>query len=117
MAEPSEPTLDLAGPGAPPRRNGELVFEAPWESRLFGVTLALCQAGRFEWEEFRRLLIAEIAAWDAAGHPPETWSYYRCWQSAFERVLASKGLCPPSELDARARALAARAPGHDHRHD
>jgi hypothetical protein len=31
-------------------------------------------------------------------------------------VLAAKGLCAPSELDDRARTLAARAPGHDHRH-
>ena len=113
----ADPALDLAGPASPPRRNGELVFEAPWESRLFGVTLALCQAGRFEWEEFRRLLIEEIAAWEAAALPPETWSYYRCWQSAFERVLASKGLCAPPEVDERVRALAARAPDHDHRHE
>jgi nitrile hydratase accessory protein len=105
------------GPAAPPRRNGELVFAEPWESRLFGLTLTLCQAGRFEWEEFRLLLIAEIAAWEATGRPPETWSYYRCWQSAFERLLASKGLCAPPELDSRVHALAARAPGHDHRHD
>ena len=108
--------LDLAGPAAPPRRNGELVFEAPWESRLFGMTLALCQAGLFEWEEFRLLLIAEIAAWEAAGHPPAEWSYYGCWQLAFERVLASKGVCAPPEVDARMRALASRPPGHDHRH-
>jgi nitrile hydratase accessory protein len=113
----AEFTLDTAGPAAPPRRNGELVFAAPWEGRLFGVTLALCQAGRFEWEEFRVLLIAEIEGWEAAGHPAETWSYYRCWQAAFERVLAAKRLCAPSELDDRAESLAAREPGHDHRHD
>jgi nitrile hydratase accessory protein len=109
--------LDLEGRSAPPRRNGELVFEAPWESRLFGVTLALCQAGRFEWEEFRRLLIAEIGAWEAAGDPTAAWSYYECWRTAFERVLEAKGLCAAREVDARVRALAARAPGHDHRHD
>jgi nitrile hydratase accessory protein len=113
----ADPALDLAGRTAPPRRNGELVFEAPWESRVFGVTLALCRAGRFEWEEFRRELIAAIEAWERAAHPPETWSYYRCWQSALERVLAAKGVCAPSELDARVRALTSRAPGHDHRHD
>ena len=110
------PALDTAGRAAPPRRNGELVFEAPWESRLFGLTLALCQAGLFEWEEFRRLLIAEIGAWEAAGHAAAAWSYYACWQAAFERVLASKGLCAPAELDARVSAFEARAPGHDHRH-
>jgi nitrile hydratase accessory protein len=108
--------LDLAGPAAPPRRNGELAFAAPWESRLFGLTLALCEAGHFEWEEFRRLLIEEIGAFDAAARAPETWSYYACWQAAFERLLAAKGVCAPAELEARARSLAARPPGHDHDH-
>ena len=111
-----EPALDLAGPAAPPRRNGELVFEAPWESRLFGLTLALCEAGLFEWEEFRRLLIEEIGAFDAAGSAPETWSYYARWEAAFERLLAAKGVCAPAELEDRTRALAARPAGHDHGH-
>ena len=35
----SRPPLDAEGPAAPPRSNGELVFEAPWEARLFGVTM------------------------------------------------------------------------------
>ena len=52
--------LPTEGPEAPPRRNGELVFEAPWESRAFGMAVALCEQGLFEWEEFRRCLIAEI---------------------------------------------------------
>lgn len=109
-----EPVLDLAGPAAPPRRNGELVFEAPWESRLFGVTLALCEAGRFAWEDFRRLLIEEIGRYDAGARAEEAWSYYACWQAAFERLLAAKGLCGGAELDARVRALAGRPAGHDH---
>ena len=58
--------LDAEGPAAPPRRNGELVFDAPWESRLFGLTLALHRAGLFEWDEFRRLLIDEIETWERA---------------------------------------------------
>ena len=112
----AEPDLDLAGAAAPPRRNGELVFEAPWESRLFGLTLALAEAGRFEWEEFRRLLIDEIGAWESGRHDPVEWSYYRCWERAFERVLAAKGICSLPELESRLRELAARPAGHDHRH-
>ena len=49
--------LDTEGPAAPPRRNGELLFGAPWEGRLFGLTMALHRAGVFEWDEFRQLLI------------------------------------------------------------
>ena len=109
-----EAALDLQGPAAPPRSNGELVFEAPWQSRLFGLTLALERAGLFAWEEFRALLIAEIRSWEAAGHPASEWSYYERWQAAFEGLLAAKGLCTAGELEPRARALAARPRGHDH---
>lgn len=109
--------LELDGPAAPPRRNGELVFEAPWQSRLFGVTLALCERGVFAWEDFRRLLIDEIRRWDAGSHAPATWSYYARWQAAFERLLGAKGLCAGAELEARVHALGARPVGHDHEHD
>ena len=66
--------LDQDGPAAPPRTNGELVFESPWESRLFGLTMSLHEAGLFDWEEFRSLLIEAIGIWDAARHPEEDWS-------------------------------------------
>ena len=42
---------------APPRLNGELVFEAPWQSRAFGVTADLVESGCFSWEDFRIRLI------------------------------------------------------------
>ena len=113
----AHPELDPDGPAAPPRKNGELVFESPWESRLFGVTLTLCERGVFAWEEFRRLLVDEIARWDAGDHAPATWSYYTCWQAAFERLLTAKGICARAELEARVRELAARPAGHDHEHD
>ena len=33
-----------------PRKNGELVFEAPWEARAFGLAVALSEAGQFPWQ-------------------------------------------------------------------
>lgn len=106
--------LDADGPAAPPRRNGELIFAAPWESRLFGLTMSLHRAGLFEREEFRSRLIAAIGEWEACGRDDAAWSYYGCWAAAFERLLAEKGLCAPDDLAARAERLAARPPGHDH---
>jgi nitrile hydratase accessory protein len=103
--------LDSAGNAAPPRSNGELVFRTPWESRIFGVTIALYRSGRFDWDEFRTLLIAEIAV---AERRDATWSYYACWQAALERLLAAKSLCAAEELAARTDDLARRHPGHDH---
>ena len=54
---------ELAGPGAPPMVNGELLFEFPWQSRAFGMARVLCEAGIFHWDEFRRLLITNIREW------------------------------------------------------
>lgn len=106
--------LDTEGPAAPPRPNGELLFEAPWEARLFGITMSLFESGLFEWEEFRNLLIDEIQIWEAAGHPEEEWRYYERWAAAFERLLAVKALCAAPELVNRAAEFAERPDGHDH---
>ena len=32
---------NMEGSAALPRKNGELVFEAPWEGRAFGIAVAL----------------------------------------------------------------------------
>jgi nitrile hydratase accessory protein len=102
--------LDSAGPAAPPRDNGELIFAAPWESQAFGVALALHDAGRIDWEDFRQALIAEIGAWETA----HTWNYYECWLRALERLVSGTGLIAPGDLRARRAELAARPEGHDH---
>ncbi|GAB7145686.1 hypothetical protein LRC484719_42880 [Mycobacterium riyadhense] len=60
IADPEASTV-----ATPPRRNGELVFEAPWESRAFGLAVALAELNRYAWEEFRLQLIGEIADWAA----------------------------------------------------
>ena len=106
--------LDSVGPAAPPRDNGELVFAAPWESKAFGVALALHDSGCIDWEDFRQSLIGEIAAWEAAHPSGEGWSYYECWLRSLERVVSAKGLVGAGDLRARQAELAARPAGHDH---
>lgn len=112
-------TLDIDGPGAPPRANGELVFSAPWESRAFGLAVALNANGVFEWEDFRQALIAQIAQWESAHSDAggECYSYYTCWLSALEQVLAAEEVVTPADVERRADQLAERPAGHDHRHD
>ena len=113
----AEALLDLEGAAAPPRKNGELVFEAPWESRAFGITVALQAQGHFAWEDFRATLIEEIRTWEqeaARGVPAQSWSYYACWLAALERLLVQKGLCGLAEIDDREVGVRARPAGHDH---
>jgi nitrile hydratase accessory protein len=104
--------LDTSGSAAPPRDNGELVFAAPWQSRAFGLALALREAGRIDWEGFRRLLIAEVGSWPDGGSADGDGSYYACWLRALERLLGQHGLVTGDELSARVSLLAARPPDH-----
>jgi nitrile hydratase accessory protein len=110
-------TLDIAGPAAPPRANGELVFLEPWESRAFGLAVTLHAGGAFEWEDFRQQLIAAVGRWEQDHPGAEGWSYYSCWLEALEHVLAAEGLVASDDLANRAVELAARPSGHGHRPD
>ncbi|MEV5802855.1 nitrile hydratase accessory protein [Streptomyces collinus] len=108
-------TLDIEGPAAPPRSNGELVFAEPWESRAFGMAVSLSDAGVFTWPEFKAALIARIAAWEGSAKRDEPYSYYGLWLAALEDVLTSVRVVSTDEVITRARSLARRPSGHDHR--
>jgi nitrile hydratase accessory protein len=112
-----ERVLDWDGPVSPPRRNGEIVFDELWQSRVFGMTMTLYEAGAFAWDEFRNRLIEAIARWERAHHPNDSgYRYWDCWLEAFEGLVRGKGLCTPAALEQRVAELAARSPGHDHGH-
>lgn len=95
----SDPRIeDLSDDLAVPRRNGELVFEAPWEGRVFGLAVALSNDGGVDWEAFRSRLVAEIAAAEEHG---DGSGYYERWLASFERLLLETGMLTADELDAR----------------
>lgn len=109
--------LDLEGPAAPPRANGELVFDEPWQGRAFGLAMTLTEGGIVPYEAFRERLIARIAAWEAAPPAGEPYVYYAHWLQALEDVLAERALVASDEVDARSAAYAVRPAGHDHGHE
>jgi nitrile hydratase accessory protein len=77
-----------------PRRNGELVFAEPWQSRAFGMAVAMHQSGAYAWDDFRDRLKSEIAASEGP--------YYERWLAALERLVLEHGVLERGELDARA---------------
>jgi nitrile hydratase accessory protein len=89
---PGAEVTGMSGPAALPRRNGELVFEAPWQGRVFGMALAVVERLGVPWAEFQRRLIAEIAA------RPEA-PYYDAWLAALERLVVEDGLATADELE------------------
>jgi len=80
----------VAGLAELPRRNGELVFEAPWEGRAFGLAVTLSEGGLFAWDAFRERLVAEVA--DGRG------TYYEQWLRALQAVLLEAGVVGRQEL-------------------
>jgi len=108
---PEQVAAELEGPAALPRQNGELVFAAPWEGRVFGMAVALHDDAAYPWDAFRDRLIAEIARAEATGADS---TYYERWLAAFERLLVEQGLLTEAEIAARAAEIAARPPEADH---
>ena len=81
-----------------PRENGELVFQAPWEARAFGLAVALNERDLYEWREFS----AELAAIIAAAEPNNAPSnYYARWVASLEELVIAKGLLSREQLNAR----------------
>ena len=101
----------MDGTAALPRKNGELVFEAPWESRAFGLAVAMSDQDQYAWEDFRQRLIAEIATADASAAGS---SYYERWLAAFESLLVERGFVSREELDRRIAEYASGARDDDH---
>jgi hypothetical protein len=89
--------------GAPPddlpRRNGELAFDAPWESRAFGTTAAYLRACGLPWERFRAELIAAVRS------APVGTTYYESFAAALEALVVGDGALSRPEIDARASAV------------
>jgi hypothetical protein len=64
-----------------PRRNGELAFDAPWQSTVFGLAAAVIEhAFGGDGEPFRRQLMKAIAA--DPGRP-----YWESWTAALEALV------------------------------
>jgi nitrile hydratase accessory protein len=92
---------EMDGTLAYPRRNGEPVFEAPWQSRAFGMVVGLHTAGEYPWNDFKERLIGAISTGRASEAPDETSDYYYHWVAAFSRLLLEKGILSRNELEDR----------------
>jgi hypothetical protein len=85
--------LDAEGLAAPPRRNGELIFEAPWQSRVFGLCAAIvetCFAG--DREPFRQHLMAAISS-------DPNRPYWDSWTVALQQLVLNVGLLDQTSIE------------------
>jgi nitrile hydratase accessory protein len=104
MSHPQSASVEIPempGDLAFPRKNGEPVFDAPWQSRAFGMVVKLNTQGTYGWNEFKARLIARIAAGECPEAPPDASPYYYQWVEAFQQLLIDKGVVSERELQAR----------------
>ncbi len=97
-----------------PRENGELVFQAPWEARAFGLAVALNEKDLYKWREFSSQLASEIAAAEQNSDPS---SYYARWVASLEELVIDRGLISREQLDARTAEYASGIHDHHDHHD
>jgi nitrile hydratase accessory protein len=97
-----------------PRKNGELVFEAPWEARAFGLAVALNESGLYPWRDFSQGLATEIATAEQKG---TSSSYYERWLASLEKLVIARGLTTREELDAWTAKQALNEHDDHHHHD
>ena len=83
--------VDGTGPTAPPRRNGELVFDAPWQARAFALCIAIMEREGLDWAAFRRHLVPAIESTPDA-------PYYEQFVVALSAFAGELGLVAETEL-------------------
>lgn len=105
----------MGGTAALPRKNGELVFDVPWESHAFGMAIALYDQGHYDWEEFRQRLISEIGDWERSEQDEHAvWDYYRHWLASFEALIKDRGLLSEEEIRERTAEFVSGARDEHH---
>ncbi len=70
-----------------------VVFQSPWHSQLFAITVQLSETGNFSWKEFVKFLEKslnesrlEVNCLDGED------DYFNCWLIALEEIIISKKL-------------------------
>ena len=94
------PARDI--PRVPTDDGDELVFNNPWEAKVFALIIHLYQQGHFTWPEWAEQLGQEIKA---AGGEDDGSQYYLLWLTAAEKLIAAKSICAHSELVDRKTTL------------
>ncbi len=103
----------------PPMANGEVMFQEPWQGRVFGIARVLAEQGLYTWDEFRAQLIKAIGDWDRHQdevEPDADYRYYDHFLVALQSLLREKKILSLEQVEGRFKELLNRPHDHDHHH-
>lgn len=96
-----------------PRENGELIFENPWESKVFAMAVILFKEGVYTWNQFNEEFVKKIGEHESKNPQTEAVSqYYHNWMEAFEKILLDKDIITQEQLDKRSDEFATGKRNH-----
>ena len=73
-------------------------FAEPWHAQVFGLAMALAQAGQFSWATWVETFSSEIRAHPQQPDESSEAAYYRQWSTALIHLLNELGLMNDTEL-------------------
>ena len=83
------------------RRDGEPLFDEPWQAQALAMADSLIRQGAFSAEAWAETLGAAIREAESAGAPDDAQSYYCVVLSALETLLDRGGTAGREEVEAR----------------
>ena len=95
----SPPDRDPIGPLA--RRDGEPVFDEPWQAQALAAAYALAESGLFSRQAWSEALGAELRRAEEAGTPDTAETYYQAVVAALERLVTESGAASAEALAER----------------
>lgn len=75
-----------------------ILFENPWEARVFAIAVSLHELGLYTWREWTQTLATRIADAQAAATFDAGESCYRHWLDALEDLLTRNGIDPAETM-------------------
>ncbi|EEE38164.1 hypothetical protein RKLH11_2005 [Rhodobacteraceae bacterium KLH11] len=76
----------------------EPVFAEPWHAQIFAVTVALNEAGRFDWPDWAARFSATLKR-NGLDHALDGGDdYFHAWLETLEALLAEQGTALPDDV-------------------
>lgn len=75
-----------------------LKFLEPWHAQIFGLAMALAQAGVFTWADWVDTFSSEIRTHPQREDEGDEAAYYRQWSAALISLLSARGALSEKEI-------------------
>ncbi|WP_170569352.1 nitrile hydratase accessory protein [Ruegeria atlantica] len=76
----------------------EPIFAEPWHAQVFAVTVALNEAGRFDWSDWATRFSATLKRNGLARELDGGGDYFQAWLETLEALLAEQGAAFPDDV-------------------